>query len=418
MDSTTPPPEDLVASLSELAVPLPETGALTPRDLPEGLRSRLEAASVVGLGESSHGTQEFYDLRARLTRLLVEAFGVRAVGFEAPFHPFCRIDDRVAAGSGEVRPILAGLDGYRPMRAEPLAELFEWLRSFNASRPAGDRVRVYGYDMTVIRDAAVGIEPYLDAVGADVDPSLREALGRMTAGYDSEEERRAVLAATRAATESLEPMVEANEAAWVEAESRREYERVRHRLDLLEGQLEAHARDHEGRMALRDRTMADTVEWIAGRSTGPVALWGHNGHLNRARHVLEEWDVDVPSMGEQLDAALGEGYCPVGLETGGGRVAATDFAAGETAEYPIPDPPSGSVPAVLGQVDGPLFCLSTEALYADPTVREWLGTGPRRHDIWGGKPDGGSPVNYLVSELTTFDWLVFVRDSSPLAHLD
>lgn len=418
MDSTTPPHEDLVASLSELAVPLPETGALTPGDLPDGLCSRLEDASVVGLGESSHGTQEFYELRARLTRLLVEGFGVRAVGFEAPFHPFCRIDDRVTGDSGDVRPVLAGLEGYRPMRAEVLAELFGWLESFNAARPPGDRVRVYGYDMTIVSDAAVGIEPYLDAVGAEVDPSLREALDTMTAGYDSEEERRALLAATREALGTLRPMAEADETAWVAATSRGAYERLRHRLHLLDRQLEAHERDHEGRMALRDRTMAGTVEWIADRATGPVALWGHNGHLNRGRHVLEEWDVDVRSMGEHLADAFGERYCPVGLDTGGGRVAATDFAAGETAEYHIPDPPAGSVPDVLRRVEAPSFWLSTAALHDDPTVREWLETGPRRHDIWGGTPDGDTPVNYLATDLGEFDWLVFLRDSSPLVHLD
>lgn len=83
------PKDDLLSSLSELAVPLPNADELTATDLSDGLRSRFDDATVIGLGEASHGTQEFFDLRFRLIRLLVEEFGVRAVGFEAGFDWVC-----------------------------------------------------------------------------------------------------------------------------------------------------------------------------------------------------------------------------------------------------------------------------------------------------------------------------------------
>lgn len=414
----TEPKDDLLASLSELAVPFPNANELTAADLPDGLRSRFDDAAVIGLGEASHGTQEFSELRLRLVRLLVEEFGVRAVAFEAPFHQFRRIDERVAAGAGDVRSILTGMDGYRPMQTAPIADLFEWLQSVNAERPAAERVRVYGFDTTIIEDAAVGIEPYLDRVGADIDASLRDDLDAVRAGYDSEDERRALLESARRVHSTLTPMLDANESAWVEAESRRAYERVRHRLDLIEVQIEAHERDREGRHALRDEAMARNVEWIHDRSTGPVVVWGANGHLGRGRHVLDEWDVDVQAMGKWLADAYGDRYCPVAFETGAGRVAAKDFAAGTVEEYPIPDPPSMSIPAVFRRVEEPVFSVSVEDLYDDPPVREWLRTRPPRHNIWGGTSDGDNPVKYTPSDLSEFDWVVFVRETSPLVHLD
>lgn len=412
------PNEDLRSSLSELAVPFPNTDDLTTTDLPDGFHSRLDAATVIGLGEASHGTQEFYELRFRLIRLLVEEFGVRAVAFEAPFHEFCRTDERVTAGTGDVRSILTGMDGYRPMQAAPIADLFEWLQSVNAERPAEDHVHVYGFDTTIIEDAAVGIEAYLDRVGADIDASLREDLDTMRTGYDSEDERQALLESARRVRSTLTPMLDANEPTWVEAESRRAYERVRHRLGLIEAQIEAHERDREGRHALRDETMAGNVEWIHDRSTGPVVIWGANGHLGRGRHVLDEWDVNVPSMGKWLADSYGDRYCPVGFETGTGMVAAKDFAAGAVEAYPIPDPPSMSIPGVFRQVEEPVFSVSVEDLYDDSSIREWLRTRPRRHNIWGGTPDGDNPVKYTPSDLGEFDWVVFVRETSPLVHMD
>lgn len=412
------PKDDLLSSLSELAVPFPNTNELTAMDLSDGLCSRLDDATVIGLGEASHGTQEFFELRFRLTRLLVEEFGVRAVALEAPFHPFCRIDDRITAGTGDIRSILTELDGYRPMQTETIADFFEWLQSFNASRPPEDQVHLYGFDMTIIKDAAIGIEPYLEAVDADIDASLREALDTMTNGYDSDTERETMLDSARQALSTLRPMADAHESAWVEADSRQAYDQVRYRLHLIEGQLEAHERDREGRMALRDETMAENVEWIHDRSSGPVVLWGANGHLNRDRHVLEEWDVDVQSMGGWLADSYGDGYCSIGLEVASGKVAALNGETSTIEEYPLPDPPSKSIPDLLRQVDEPLFCLSVDDLHDDSSVREWLRTQPRRHNIWGGTPDGDNPVKYYPSDLSEFDWFVFVRETSPLVHLD
>ncbi|MFC4549697.1 MULTISPECIES: erythromycin esterase family protein [Halorussus] len=410
--------EDLLSSLSELAVPFPNADELTATDLPDGLRSRLDDATVIGLGEASHGTEEFYELRFRLIRLLVEEFGVRAVGIEAGFDPLCRVNDLIVSGEGDIRSLLVEIDDYRTVKTETMADLFEWLQSFNASRPPEDRVYLYGFDMTIIENATNGLRSYLERVDADVEESILADLDTMTTGYDSDDERQALVESARRVHSTLKPMLDANESAWVEADSRQAYERVRHRLHLIDRQLEAHERDHEGRMALRDETMAETVEWIHDRSTGPVVLWGHNGHLNRGRHVLGEWEVDVRSMGEWLADSYGERYCPVGFELGAGTVVALDGRTEDIVEHPIPDPPSGSIPDVLGQVDEPLFYLSVDDLYDDSSIEEWLRTRPRRHDIWGGTPDGDNPVKYRPSDLGEFDGLLFVRETSPLVHLD
>jgi erythromycin esterase len=266
--------------------------------------------------------------------------------------------------------------------------------------------------MTYIQRAVIGIEPYLERVGADIDSSLREKFNTLRAGWEAEKDLQPMLDTTRKALSTLQPMVDAHESAWVEASSRGAYDEVKHRLHLMEAQLDAHERDFEGQMALRDRTMAKNVEWIHERSKGPVVLLGHNGHLNRGRHTLEEWDVDVPSMGEWLTETYGDAYCPVGLGLGGGAVAAMDGTIEERVEYPVPDPPSGSIPDALRQVNEPLLYLSVEDLHDNPVVREWLQTQPLRHTIWGGHPDGDAPVRYRASDLSEFDGFLFVSETS------
>lgn len=65
-----------------------------------------------------------------------------------------------------------------------------------------------------------------------------------------------------------------------------------------------------------------------------------------------------------------------------------------------------------------MFAVSVEGLYDNASIREWLQTQPRRHNIWGGTPDSDNPVKYISSELSDSHWLVFVRETSPLVHLD
>ena len=44
------PEEDPLPALSELAVPFPNAGELTAKDLSDGLRSQFDDATIIGLG--------------------------------------------------------------------------------------------------------------------------------------------------------------------------------------------------------------------------------------------------------------------------------------------------------------------------------------------------------------------------------
>ncbi|MFV9616697.1 MAG: erythromycin esterase family protein, partial [Gammaproteobacteria bacterium] len=49
----------------------------------DGLLERIGDSRLVLLGEASHGTAEFYDMRARITRALIEKKGFNIVAVEA-----------------------------------------------------------------------------------------------------------------------------------------------------------------------------------------------------------------------------------------------------------------------------------------------------------------------------------------------
>lgn len=102
-------------------------------------------ATILGLGESTHGTAEFFQLKARLIRLLVERAGVRTIAFEASWERAAAVDRFLTNGEGDPRAVVQGL-GFWTWSTEEVAALVEWMRQFNLGRPGTDQVRFAGFD--------------------------------------------------------------------------------------------------------------------------------------------------------------------------------------------------------------------------------------------------------------------------------
>lgn len=130
------------------------------------LLPRMGEARVVLLGEASHGTHEFYAVRAGLTRALVADHGFRIVAVEGDWAPLYQLNEYIkhAPDSGEsAAAVLAGLTRWPQWMwaNHETAELAEWMREFNGDRPAADRVGFYGMDAYAPWDAATLVLDYL-----------------------------------------------------------------------------------------------------------------------------------------------------------------------------------------------------------------------------------------------------------------
>lgn len=114
--------------------------------------------------------------------------------------------------------------------------------------------------MTVIEYATNGLRSDLERVGADVDESLFADLDTMTTGYGSDDEREALLESARWVHLTLEPMLDANESTWVEADSRQAYEHVLHRHGAADAVRLTRGRSFEALSAIE--TLSSRSEWM------------------------------------------------------------------------------------------------------------------------------------------------------------
>src|ERR671932_256746 len=137
----------LIDSVREAAQPL--TGASTDYD---PLLDLVGNARFVLIGEASHGTHEFYEQRAEITRRLIREKGFTSVAVEADWPDAYRIN-RYVRGTGDGATSVDALSGFQRFptwmwRNSVVLDFVGWLRAHNDELRSGDRkAGFYGLDL-------------------------------------------------------------------------------------------------------------------------------------------------------------------------------------------------------------------------------------------------------------------------------
>jgi protein-L-isoaspartate(D-aspartate) O-methyltransferase len=133
----------------------------------EPLLRRIGDARVVLIGEASHGTSEFYRMRARISRELILRKGFSFVAIEGDWPDVARIDHHVRRA--EYPPSEWTAFSRFPVwmwRNREVREFVDWLREHNAGLEPDRRVAFHGLDLYSLYSSIHSVLRYLD----DVDP--------------------------------------------------------------------------------------------------------------------------------------------------------------------------------------------------------------------------------------------------------
>lgn len=399
--------------VSQSFIPIRNTNPQVADDL-EPLRDRLTGMTVVGLGESTHGTREFFRLKHRLFKFLVEELGYRLFAWEANFAATLPINEFVQHGRSNLTEHLSNESIHWPLRSEAVVELLTWVRAFNEGRDPKEQVKVYGFDMQYPSDAASTIRSFLKEVNSDLLADIRTDIDKLSDSGAVEmfnPEEREALVDSAAQVVALEDLFEKRMPAYVEVTSRSMYERARQCLRTLSQWVD----QQRGKNPLRarDEAMAENISWILDHeSADKIAIWGHNAHIKRGNAANGAIGIDAPSMGEHLHQRYGQRYYALGFEFGQGSFRAHSLADNEFRIHTIESPPSGSIPDVFGTVDESRFIFELDQVSTGSALADWLETNPERHMIVGSYDE--DPVEYVESNLgDSFDGLAFIAETTP-----
>ena len=117
------------------------------------LRRIVGDARIVALGEGTHGTREFFQLKHRITQYLATEMGFTVFAIEANLPEAWSVNDYVLGGAGNPRALLDGMY-FWTWNTEEVLEMIEWMHRFNAA--GRGRIEFTGFDMQT-PDIAAGI---------------------------------------------------------------------------------------------------------------------------------------------------------------------------------------------------------------------------------------------------------------------
>jgi len=153
---------------------------ITSADL-EPLLNRIGDARVVLLGEATHGTSEFYRMRERISRELIERKGFTFIAIEGDWPDAARIDHYVR--HAEYPPSEWTAFARFPVwmwRNREVLNFVNWLRERNADVEPGNRVAFHGLDLYSLYNSIRSVLSYLDDIDPQTAKVARQRYGCLT----------------------------------------------------------------------------------------------------------------------------------------------------------------------------------------------------------------------------------------------
>ncbi|WP_120309098.1 erythromycin esterase family protein [Mycolicibacterium celeriflavum] len=338
-------------------------------DAPDGVPPRevldelIGDARVVLIGESSHGTHEFYWARAQITKWLIDEKGFCGVAAEADWPDAYRVN-RYVRGIGDDADAEQALRGFRRFptwmwRNTVVRDFAEWLRTHNRDRDRRVQAGFYGLDLYSLHRSMAEVIDHLEKV----DPAAASRARQRYSCFDhasAEGDGQAYgFAAAFGAGQSCEEAavdqlleIQRNAVEYARrdgllAEDDAFYvERNAHVVRNAEAYYRQMFGGRVNTWNLRDEHMADTLDALlahldrddTGRSR--IVVWAHNSHVGDARATEVSADGQT-TLGALARDLFDDQARLIGLTTSTGTVTAASRWGGaaqrKVVRSPLPD---------------------------------------------------------------------------------
>lgn len=372
------------------------------RDL-EPLRHWIGSSKLIGLGDTSHGTREFYLWKTRVVSFLVREMNFTTLALEAPAPYANKLDDFVNGGSGDPARIVLD-EKYWFWGTEEVVELLVWLRAYNDSRGDRPAVRITGIDPWLADPLRVAVGHYLEAVDSAAAAAAQRTYQCFAKGVRTgSDEQAKCLSAISAVADAMVR----NRARYIAASSERRFVQAEQNARMLRQTAEiAFSRTTQG---TRDKVMAENVSALRSGEER-VALWGHSVHVGKLPYDLRDGYGTMDSLGTHLKLRHPD-YFVIGSTTARGWFSSVTLAGGvqSYADAPIPPLAANSYEQLFST--GP-HSMSIIPLTHLP-VPKWLAE-PRPLLFMFASPVTITPTMIITEQ---YDAIVHIDETTPTRRL-
>jgi erythromycin esterase len=311
-------------------------------------------ARIVLLGEASHGTAEYYQWRAQISKRLMQEKGFSAIAVEGEWADSYRLNSFI---KGPAKDSVAAVEVLKQYDRWPtwmwgnyeIASLATWMNRFNQNRSQQQKVGFYGLDVYCLWESTQELMPYLQGGNQQAIEAARQvetcfrpfSADPQQYGYavanSAAECRQQTTNLWNAILQITGNTTPTDEAAFTMQQNA---------LVALNG--EAYYRtsvtSYEDSWNIRDRHMQQTLKRLT-EHLGPnskIIVWAHNTHVGDARFtdmaaqgMVNLGQLAREEFGQQNVFAVGSGSYQ------GSVIAASTWGAA-IQQMPVPAAPNNS----------------------------------------------------------------------------
>lgn len=294
------------------------------------------------IGESTHGTHEFYQIRADITKKLILEKNFNAIGIEGDWLDVYNIN-RYVRGNRTIKSAIDTLSGFKRFpiwmwRNDVTVNFIEWLYQHNSNLPVNNSVGVYGLDLYNLNASIKAIIKYLEKKDRNAAARAKQRYScfkhfkdnLQNYGYSTifgmtKSCEKPVIEQLLELTENTNYYMKKNGLAADEFFYIKQNARLVKNAEKYYRSIFA---SNSSSWNVRDSHMAETLEQIAQHlskqlnKSAKIVTWAHNSHIEDAQAT--EFDKQGKlNIGELAREKYGDKALLIGFLTYSGYVTAT-----------------------------------------------------------------------------------------------
>jgi len=396
---------------SKQEIPIPDhfTDNKDNAEAIKNISAQLKGQLIVGLGEGTHGTKEFNEIRSEISKRLIDKNDFKIVAFESAYGDAALLNEALNSD----KEVNAVLKTYMTSiwQTKEIADLLVWIKAYNKSHK--DKVIISGFDTNSLANSAVILK------GSNIaEKEYSEMADELTKKANFQDEMW---------EKQNDPSFKLDMGAVIK-NGTEGYLLAKKMDSIYNGKINL-----SGRLALANLTLGFEILYEAGRKNYDVSrdyimaemitkiqtgyhkkmiLFAHNAHI-ALKPVL------VDGMGGYIKKKYGEGYYAMATFTGFGTYSATTdpraVIKNEYKTYPLPEQMKNSWEEKLSHKENKNYFVNfrtnNEALYQNALKMRFIGYGPV---IPGAE-------QYTITEPIKlnecFDGMIFIKNTNAAEHL-
>ncbi len=392
----------------------------------ETLFDEVDQQKLVLMGEASHGTSEFYELRAEMSKKLITEKGYNFIAVEGDWPAMSRINEFVKhkpEAPASIEDAMNYIDRW-PLwmwRNQEVKSLIQWMHDHNKDLEPEQRVGFYGVDLYAKRDAMQQVTTFFEEVNPEMAVRVENAYSCITRFRDIQGYLRMVQQTGEGCELEMNEVLDwvrqtdgFDASQWKFFNAEQSAKAAKNAEEHYRGNLEPGAASWNSRASHFYQTANRLLQFYGDDSKGIV--WAHNTHIGDAR-ATDMGRQGAVNIGQLAKEDLGEeSVFAIGFGTYEGRVLAGRQWEGPLQVMDTPPAMNNSWEATLAEFNEEQFYL----LFNNPEINNLL-QNPVRHRAIGViyQPEQESQGNYVNTVMPDrYNAFIFIRETDILDVLD